>query len=117
MKISLASALRPVLFAALRFTFLVMLLVSSSALAAQNAANIAAGKRLYHEHCEQCHRPEARGDGAKRPALRDDTIGVISDADLEKFIRNGDRRKGMPSWSGLPLEQRQQLIAYLRSLK
>ena len=72
---------------------------------------------IYKEHCEQCHKADATGDGHKKPSLRTDRIKSATDGDLEWFIRQGDLGKGMPSWSSLPQAQRWQLVAYLRSIQ
>jgi mono/diheme cytochrome c family protein len=78
---------------------------------------IHAGALIYRDHCQQCHRANAEGDGHKRPALRSEKIRAVSDGDLEWFLRQGDLRHGMPSWSSLPQAQRWQLVAYLRSIQ
>jgi mono/diheme cytochrome c family protein len=78
---------------------------------------VSAGALLYRQHCEQCHKADAQGDGRKKPSLKTDRIRTATDGDLEWFLRQGDLRHGMPSWSGLPEAQRWQLIAYLRSLR
>ncbi len=78
---------------------------------------IAAGALLYRDHCLQCHQANAQGDGRKRPSLRSEGIRAASDGDLEWFLRQGDLRHGMPTWSSLPRAQRWQLIAYLRSIQ
>lgn len=82
-----------------------------------NAQTIAAGRDLYMDHCAQCHKADARGDGRKKPSLRTESVRKATDGDLEWFLRQGDLRHGMPSWSSLPQEQRWQIIAYLRSLE
>ena len=79
--------------------------------------SIAAGAILYREHCEQCHKADAMGDGHKKPPLRSDHIKSATDGDLEWFLRQGDLAHGMPSWSSLPEAQRWQLVAYLRSIQ
>lgn len=76
----------------------------------------AAGALLFRDHCAQCHQTDARGD-RKRPSLRTPQVRAASDGDLEWFLRQGDLRHGMPSWSSLPQGQRWQIIAYLRSLQ
>jgi len=76
-----------------------------------------AGAHLYRDHCAQCHKSDALGDGRKKPSLRSAEVGAASDGDLEWFLRQGDLRHGMPSWSSLPEAQRWQIIAYLRSLQ
>ena len=85
-------------------------------LAAQPEA-IAAGARIYTDHCAECHRADARGDGHKRPSLRGEILRFATDGDLEWFLRQGDLAHGMPSWSSLPTQQRWQLVAYLRSIQ
>jgi mono/diheme cytochrome c family protein len=78
---------------------------------------VTAGALLYREHCAQCHKADAKGDGHKKPSLLSPRIQAASDGDLEWFLRQGDLGHGMPSWSSLPQAQRWQIIAYLRSLQ
>ena len=84
---------------------------------AGQAEAVQAGAFLYKDHCASCHKADALGDGHKKPALRSDRIQSASDGDLEWFLRQGDLRHGMPSWSSLPEAQRWQLVAYLRSIQ
>ena len=79
--------------------------------------SIAVGRDLYLDHCAPCHKADARGDGRKKPSLRTASVRNATDGDLEWFLRQGDLRHGMPSWSSLPEAQRWQIIVYLRSLK
>ena len=79
--------------------------------------SVAAGALIYRAHCEECHKADAMGDGKKKPPLRSDHIKSVTDGDLEWFLRQGDLRHGMPSWSSLPEAQRWQLVAYLRSIQ
>ncbi len=88
----------------------------SNPLAGKSSA-IAAGALVYHEHCQQCHKANAQGDGHKRPSLHNEDIRAASDGDIEWFLRQGDLGHGMPSWSSLPEAQRWQLIAWLRSIQ
>ncbi len=76
-----------------------------------------AGAVVYRDHCLQCHKANASGDGHNRPTLRSNRIRNASDGDLEWFLRQGDLRHGMPSWSSLPQAQRWQVITYLRSIQ
>lgn len=76
-----------------------------------------AGALLYRDHCLQCHKANAAGDGHKRPSLRSARLQSASDGDIEWFLRQGDLGHGMPSWSSLPETQRWQLVAYLRSIQ
>jgi len=78
---------------------------------------VAAGAALYKAHCAECHQADARGDGAKKPSLRTPEVRSATDGDLEWFLRQGDLRHGMPSWSSLTQAQRWALVAYLRSLQ
>jgi len=77
----------------------------------------AAGAQVYREHCIQCHKADARGDGRRRPSLRSQRLQSASDGDIEWFLRQGDLGRGMPSWSSLPEAQRWQVVAYLRSIQ
>jgi mono/diheme cytochrome c family protein len=85
-------------------------------LAAQSEA-ATAGALVYRDHCQQCHKANARGDGHRRPSLRSERIRAASDGDIEWFLRQGDLARGMPSWSSLPQAQRWQVVAYLRSIQ
>ena len=78
---------------------------------------VAAGALVYSDHCAECHKADARGDGHKRPSLRSDHVRSATDGDLEWFLRQGALAHGMPSWSSLPIEQRWQLVAYLKSIQ
>ena len=77
----------------------------------------AAGALVYREHCQQCHKANAQGDGHRRPSLRSERLRSATDGDIEWFLRQGDLAHGMPSWSSLPPAQRWQLVAYLRSIQ
>lgn len=78
---------------------------------------VQAGGILYRDHCQQCHQPDAAGDGKKKPSLKTDHVRAATDGDLEWFLRQGDLGHGMPSWSSLPEAQRWQIVVYLRSLQ
>lgn len=74
-----------------------------------------AGKKLFEQHCAECHGNAA--EGTKRgPKL----VGLLlttqaTPGDLFWLITNGIVRRGMPAWSKLPEPQRWQLIAFLTS--
>jgi cytochrome c oxidase cbb3-type subunit 2 len=78
---------------------------------------LTAGASLFKGHCAECHQADANGDGKKNPSLRTAEVKSATDGDLEWFLRQGDLRHGMPSWSGLPQVQRWAIISYLRSLQ
>ena len=82
---------------------------------AKQADAIAAGSRLFHDHCAKCHGEDALGRG-KKPSLRTKEVQQASDGELFSLLKNGYLRKGMPSWSALPEPSRWQLIAYVKSL-
>jgi len=84
---------------------------------ASHPETAAAGALVYRDHCLQCHKADAMGDGRKRPPLRSERIRTATDGDVEWFLRQGDLGHGMPSWSSLPEAQRWQIVAYLRSIQ
>lgn len=81
---------------------------------AGDAHAIAAGRILFAEHCAQCHGEDALG--RRGPSLRSARIEHATDGELVWILRNGQLRKGMPSWKQLPEPERWQIIAYIRSL-
>ena len=80
-----------------------------------NAEAIQAGEKLYQRYCSACHGQEARGLG-RNPSLVSPTIKNTRPAAIEWLLRNGSLRRGMPSWSHLPPEQRWQLVSWMKSL-
>jgi mono/diheme cytochrome c family protein len=76
---------------------------------------VAAGSKLFADHCSKCHGSDALGRG-KRPSLRSKEVQQAADGQIFWFLRNGNLRRGMPSWSSLPEPSRWQIIAYLKSL-
>jgi mono/diheme cytochrome c family protein len=75
----------------------------------------AGGRKLFQRHCAQCHGPE--GQGRKNAAdLQLPVVQRQSDGALWWKITNGNSRRGMPAFSGLPEMQRWQLVLYLRTL-
>jgi mono/diheme cytochrome c family protein len=77
---------------------------------------IAAGKKLYLQHCAECHANDARGHG-RAVNLRWPGVQNATPGELVWFLRNGNLWRGMPSWSGLPVERRWQIVTYLKSLR
>jgi mono/diheme cytochrome c family protein len=76
---------------------------------------VAAGARLFADHCAKCHGEDALGRG-KRPSLRTTEVQNASDGELFWILKNGFVRKGMPSWSSLPDPSRWQVVSYVKSL-
>jgi mono/diheme cytochrome c family protein len=76
---------------------------------------IAAGGRVFEDHCAKCHGEDASGRG-KRPSLRSERVQQATDGEIFWLLRNGNLPKGMPTWAALPEPMRWQIIAYLKSL-
>jgi mono/diheme cytochrome c family protein len=76
---------------------------------------VAAGQKLFRQHCAQCHGEE--GVGAERaPDLHSPPLRKATPGELAWFLKNGDLPAGMPSWARLSPQRRWQLVAYLKSL-
>lgn len=82
---------------------------------ADNPDAIAAGRNLFLNNCAKCHGESAQGKGS-RPSLRSERIDGATDGEIAWILKNGNLYKGMPSWGGLPEQERWQIIAYIRSL-
>jgi cytochrome c oxidase cbb3-type subunit 2 len=79
-------------------------------------AAVLAGKKLFQQHCAECHGSNARGKG-HAVNLHLSAVQNATPGELEWFLRNGNLWRGMPSWSGLPEQRRWQIVAYLKSLR
>ncbi len=75
-----------------------------------------AGEKLYKRHCAECH-GEDGGGRDKAPDLHSPVIQIASPGRLFWFLKNGNLKEGMPSWSNLPDQQRWQLVTYLQRLQ
>ena len=83
---------------------------------AGQAEAAAAGRKLFEQHCAQCHGQDARG--LERAAdLHSPAIRNVPPGSLFWALRNGRVRKGMPSWSQLPDQRLWQIVTYLKTLK
>src|ERR1700683_1171010 len=76
---------------------------------------IAAGGRVFEDHCAKCHGADAEGRG-KKPSLRSSRVQGAADGEIFWLLTNGNLGKGMPTWSKLPEDTRWQVIAYVKSL-
>lgn len=89
------------------------------------------GKGLYRRYCVGCHGVRGDGNGENAPYIdpkpRDFTVATFKcrstptgslplDTDLYETISRGIHASGMPSWSPLPRPQREELIAYVKTL-
>jgi mono/diheme cytochrome c family protein len=74
----------------------------------------AAGRKLFEQHCGECHGKTAEG-GKKAPSLRAEEVQQATPGTLFWIMTNGVVRRGMPVWSRLPESQRWQIVTYLKS--
>jgi mono/diheme cytochrome c family protein len=77
---------------------------------------VMAGKNLYQRHCAQCHGDDGKGRD-KAPDLRSCVVEQAAPGTLFWFLKNGNLKEGMPSWSRLPDQQLWQLVSYLQTLR
>lgn len=84
-------------------------------LTAEHFSNdVKAGGKLFTQHCAACHGVDAQGT-TRAPSLQTPSVQGRPDDALVQFLTDGDLRKGMPSWSRLPVERRWQLARFLKS--
>jgi len=77
---------------------------------------VAAGRRIFVDHCAKCHGENAEGT-KKRPPLKSQRVQrQATVGDLHWLLVNGNMKKGMPSWTKLPDPQIWQVITYVKSL-
>ena len=76
---------------------------------------VAAGGKLFEQHCAECHGELGEG-GRKGPSLRADPVQQAAPGTLFWILTNGVVRRGMPVWSKLPEPQRWQIVSFLKSL-
>jgi len=76
---------------------------------------VLAGEKLFRRHCAECHGFDGRGR-EKAPDLLSGAIQSASAGALFWFVTNGNLKRGMPSWSRLPDQQRWQLVTYIQTL-
>jgi len=79
-------------------------------------AAVVAGKQLYGQNCATCHGKNLQGVGPA-PALDSASVKDATPGELFWFISTGKVASGMPSWSGLPKQQRWQIVTFLQSPK
>ena len=76
-------------------------------------AAVAAGRKLFEQHCAECH-GESAGGSRRGPSLRADGVQQAMPGEIFWTVTNGVVRRGMPAWSKLPEPQRWQIITFLR---
>ena len=82
---------------------------------AGQATEAAAGKLVYEQNCITCHGANGKGTG-NVPPLATGAAQTASDGDIFWYITRGDLNNGMPSWSSMPVDQRWQVITFIKSL-
>lgn len=83
---------------------------------AGKAQAVMAGKKLYQRYCAHCHGLDGGGRD-KAPDLKSSVVQKAFPGALFWFLKNGNRREGMPSWSRLPDQQLWQLVSFLQTLR
>lgn len=86
----------------------------TNALATDPSA-VAAGKKLYEDHCGVCHGATGEGTARAPNLVANDDVKHATQGDIFWVITNGVIRKGMPPWAKLPEPQRWQIVAYVIS--
>jgi cytochrome c oxidase cbb3-type subunit 2 len=76
---------------------------------------VAAGGKLFEQHCADCHGRKA-GGARKGPSLLREEVQQATPGTLFWVLTNGVVRRGMPVWSKLPEPERWQIITFLHSL-
>ena len=77
--------------------------------------SVAAGAKLFEQHCAECHGEMAEGS-RKAPSLLAHEVQQSTPGTIFWILTNGVVRRGMPVWSKLPEAQRWQLVTYIKSL-
>ena len=77
---------------------------------------VAAGGKLFGQHCAECHGRKA-GGARQGPSLQREEVRQAAPGALFWVLSNGVVRRGMPVWSKLPEPERWQIVAFLQSLK
>jgi mono/diheme cytochrome c family protein len=73
-----------------------------------------AGRKLFQRHCAACHGEDGHGS-PDAPALQTGFVRAPPPGALVWFLKNGNLRRGMPSWSRLPEEQLWQIVTRLQN--
>ena len=72
-------------------------------------------KALYSSRCAACHGPNGEGTG-NIPSLTKGHLQSATDGEVFWYVTQGDVNNGMPSWAGLPEEDRWKIVTYVRTL-
>ena len=77
---------------------------------------VPAGKKLFTQHCAECHGDSAQGIRHKAPNLHNEEVQNATPGSIFWILSNGIIWHGMPDWSKLPEAQRWQITTYIKSL-
>jgi len=77
---------------------------------------VAAGGKLFEQHCADCHGSKAGGT-RQGPSLLREEVQQATPGTMFWILSNGVVRRGMPVWSKLPEQERWQIVTFLQSLK
>ena len=77
---------------------------------------VAAGGKLFEQHCAECHGKKAEGT-RRAPTLLGRDVQQATPGALFWVVTNGVVRRGMPVWSKLPEPERWQIVTFLKSWK
>jgi cytochrome c oxidase cbb3-type subunit 2 len=77
---------------------------------------VAAGGKLFEQHCAECHGKKAEGTMHGANLLREE-VQQATPGTLFWILTNGVVRRGMPVWSKLPEPERWQIVTFLQSLR
>lgn len=77
---------------------------------------VAAGGKLFEQHCAECHGQKGGGTRHGVSLLREE-VQQSTPGTLFWVLTNGVVRRGMPVWSKLPEPERWQIVTFLQSLK
>ena len=72
-------------------------------------------KGLYQARCAVCHGENGDGTG-NIPSLAKGPTRLAGDGEVFWYITKGDVNNGMPSWQGLPEDERWKIVTYVKSL-
>jgi putative heme-binding domain-containing protein len=100
----------------MRLALIAVLSIAMPAMAAaQNAADIAEGKKLFGGLCVTCHGFDGTG-GAGPPLNRPRLLSAPDDAALRTIIADGIPNRGMPRVRRVTDDEMRHLVAYIRSI-
>ena len=84
-----------------------------------NAADVAAGRKLFNDNCSHCHGPDAvQGEQRRNLRLLRQRYGNDMAEMFMTTVTHGRVTKGMPNWSGIiSPEEFHKILAFLSSIQ